>query len=51
MIYVGRLLSFIFGQNYWLFGYCILYFLVGVFIGVILIDKHFPLRIKVAKKT
>ena len=46
MVYVGRLLSFVFGQEFWLFGYCILYFFVGIFNGKVIIDKHFPLRIE-----
>lgn len=45
MVYIGRLLSFIFGEKYWLFGYCVMYFLVGIFIGSLIIDKLFPLKI------
>jgi hypothetical protein len=44
MIYIGRLLTFIFGKEYWLFGYGVLYFFVGVFIGNIIIDRHWPLK-------
>jgi hypothetical protein len=46
MIYTGRFLSFIFGEQYWLFGYCVLYFFVGIYVGYIIIDRHFPLRIE-----
>lgn len=46
MVYVGRLLSFVFGEQYWLFGYCVMYFLVGVYIGGIIVEKLFPLRIE-----
>lgn len=44
LVFLGRILSFIFGQNLWIFGYCILYLLVGSFIGKILIDQRFPLK-------
>ena len=46
LIFLGRIMSFVFGQNLWIFGYCILYFIVGIFIGKILIDQRFPLRKK-----
>ncbi len=50
MVFLGRLLSFVFGQQYWLFGYCILYFFVGIFVGNVIIDKNFPMRIDSNKK-
>lgn len=50
MVFIGRLLSFVFGELYWLFGYCIMYFLVGIFIGALVIDNLFPLKIEVKNK-
>jgi Na+/H+ antiporter NhaA len=46
LVFLGRIMSFIFGKDLWIFGYCILYLLVGVFIGKILVDQRFPLRKK-----
>lgn len=40
----SRFLSFVFGLSNWLLGYCVLYFLVAIFVGVIIIDKHFPMK-------
>lgn len=40
----SRFLSFIFGLNNWILGYCVLYFLVAVFIGSIIIDKNLPMK-------
>ena len=37
LVFLGRILSFIFGQQLWIFGYCFLYLIVGTFIGKILI--------------
>jgi hypothetical protein len=37
-------MTFVFGMDNWLLGYCVLYFLVSVFVGWIIIDKHFPLK-------
>jgi hypothetical protein len=50
MVFFGRLLTFVFGMNYWLFGYCILYLCVGVFIGSIIINRHFPLKFEKPQK-
>lgn len=44
VLVVSRLLSFVFGLENWLLGYCVLYFLVSIFIGWIVIDKHLPLK-------
>ena len=44
VLVAGRLLSFIFGSQLWLLGYCILYFGVGVFIGWMIIDRHLPMK-------
>lgn len=44
LVFVGRFLSFIFGEELWIFGYCLLYFFVGIFIGKILINNRLPLR-------
>jgi predicted MFS family arabinose efflux permease len=44
MIFVGRLLTFCFGMKYWIFGYCLLYFGVGIFLGNIIVDKRLPMR-------
>ena len=51
LIFLGRILSFIFGSTLWIFGYCFLYLIVGTFIGKILIDRKFPLRKQKKKKT
>lgn len=40
----GRLLSFVFGRDLWLLGYCVLYFGVAIFIGWMMIDRHLPLK-------
>lgn len=37
-------MSFVFGTQLWLFGYCVLYFIVGVFVGRIIINRRLPLR-------
>ena len=44
MLVAGRLLSFVFGLNLWLLGYCILYFGLAIFIGWMIIDKHWPMK-------
>ena len=44
LVFVGRFFSFVFGEDLWIFGYCVLYFFVGIFIGRIIINKRFPLR-------
>jgi hypothetical protein len=46
MIFAGRLLTFVFGKNYWIFGHCLLYLFVGIFIGSLIIDRQWPLKIK-----
>lgn len=50
LVFLGRFLSFVFGQQLWILGYCILYFFVGIFIGKILINNRLPLR-NIRKKT
>jgi membrane protein implicated in regulation of membrane protease activity len=44
LVFLGRILSFIFGEQLWIFGYCFLYFIVGVFIGKVIIEQRLPLR-------
>jgi hypothetical protein len=44
LVFAGRFLSFVFGEELWIFGYCVLYFFVGIFIGKILINSRLPLR-------
>ena len=44
LIFLGRIMSFIFGQQLWIFGYCLLYLIVGVFVGKIIIEQRLPLR-------
>lgn len=51
LIFLGRLMSFIFGQELWIFGYCVLYLIVGIFVGRIIINSRFPLKkVKKSKK-
>ena len=44
VLVASRILSFAFGIQLWLLGYCVLYFGVAIFIGWIVMDKHFPLK-------
>jgi hypothetical protein len=44
LIFLGRMMSFVFGQSLWIFGYCILYLIVGIFIGRIIINTRLPLK-------
>ena len=44
VLVAGRLLSFVFGSQLWLLGYCLLYFGVGIFIGWMIIDRHLPMK-------
>lgn len=44
LVFVGRLLSFVFGRQLWIIGYCALYFLAGIFVGGIIINTRLPLR-------
>ena len=44
VLVAGRLLSFVFGIQLWLLGYCILYFGLAIFMGWMIIDRHFPLK-------
>jgi hypothetical protein len=44
LVFAGRLLSFAFGKELWIFGYCVLYLFVGIFIGKILVNNRLPLR-------
>lgn len=44
LIFLGRLMSFVFGEQLWIFGYCFLYFIVGIFVGRIIINDRFPLK-------
>ncbi len=44
MVFLGRFLSFIFGINYWLFGYCLITLLIGILRGIIIIDRRLPLK-------
>lgn len=44
LVFIGRFFSFVFGKQLWIFGYCVLYLLVGVFIGKIIINNRLPLR-------
>lgn len=44
LVFVGRFLSFAFGEQLWIFGYCVLYFCVGTFVGQIIINDRLPLR-------
>lgn len=44
VLVASRFLSFVFGIQNWLMGYCVLYFFVSIFMGWIIIDKHFPLK-------
>jgi Co/Zn/Cd efflux system component len=46
LVFIGRLLSFVFGTTLWIFGYCILYLIVGLFIGRIIVNTRFPLKKK-----
>ena len=44
LIYFGRIMSFVFGESLWIFGYCVLYLFAGVFIGKIIVNSRFPLK-------
>lgn len=44
LIFLGRIMSFIFGQELWIFGYCVLYLIVGTFVGRIIINTRLPLQ-------
>jgi uncharacterized membrane-anchored protein YhcB (DUF1043 family) len=44
LIFLGRMMSFVFGQSLWIFGYCVLYLIVGIFIGRIIINTRLPLK-------
>lgn len=44
LVFLGRLLSFVFGTTYWIFGYCILYFFIGVFVGKLIINRRLPMK-------
>ena len=50
MLVAGRLLSFVFGIQLWLLGYCILYFGIAIFIGWMIIDKRWPLKPETKEK-
>lgn len=45
MVFVVRLFLFVFGEDFWFGGYCVLYVLMGGFIGNLIIDKRFPLSV------
>lgn len=42
MIFLMRFFLFVFGEDFWFGGYCVLYVLVGGFIGTLIIEKRFP---------
>lgn len=42
MIFLMRLFLFVFGESNWFAGYCLLYILVGCFVGFLIIEKRFP---------
>ena len=44
VLVLSRFLSFVFGLENWLLGYCVLYFFVSIFIGWIIIDRHLPMK-------
>ena len=51
LVFIGRLLSFVFGTDLWIFGYCVLYLIVGVFIGKIIVNTRYPMKKQHRAKT
>lgn len=44
VIFFGRIMSFVFGSQLWLIGYCVLYLGIGVFIGSLIVNRRLPMK-------